>query len=123
MEFKGKLIHKSEVTKGKTKETNKDWQSVEFVLEEVGQTYPQKANFKYFAMDDKCKWVGIFANTSNIGDIIEVKFSIDAREYNGKFYTELKAYSVFNTSRKEGKEEKPISQEPMQDDENLGLPF
>ncbi len=47
MQFKGKIIHMSEVKEGRTKNGD-DWAARDIVVEEESGQYPQKAVFNFF---------------------------------------------------------------------------
>jgi len=90
MEISGKLIQFLPLQTGQGK--NGTWKKQEFVLELGGQ-YPKKVCIA--AWGDK-----IDMNSFKIGDNIEVSFDVESREYNGRWYTDVKAWKV--VSKQEG---------------------
>ena len=59
----------------------------EYVLEVPGQ-YPKKIPFSIFG-EDKIKQCNI-----QPGESLTIHFDIDAHEYNGKFYPDIRCYNV-----------------------------
>ncbi len=59
----------------------------EFVLEVPGQ-YPKKMMFNVFG-EDRLNQMNIQLNED-----LTVQFDIDAREYNGRWYNDIRAYNV-----------------------------
>lgn len=59
----------------------------EYVIEVPG-TYPRKMMFNVFG-EDRIKQFNIQA-----GEEITVQFDIDAREYNGRWYNDIRAYNI-----------------------------
>ena len=90
MEISGKLIQFLPLQTGQGK--NGTWKKQEFILELGGQ-YPKKVCIA--AWGDK-----LDMNSFKIGDTIEVSFDIESREYNGRWYTDVKAWKV--VSKQEG---------------------
>jgi uncharacterized protein DUF3127 len=84
MEISGKLIQFLPLQTGQGK--NGTWKKQEFILELGGQ-YPKKVCIA--AWGDK-----IEMNSFKIGDNIEVSFDVESREYNGRWYTDIKAWKV-----------------------------
>ena len=61
--------------------------SQEYVIEVPGQ-YPRKCVFRIFG-EDRIKQFNI-----QQGEDITVQFDIDAHEYNGRWFNEIRAYNV-----------------------------
>jgi len=80
------LIKKCETETG-TSKSGKQYQNRTFVVE-VGGQYPKQVACNLFG--DKTSYIDKF----NEGDEITVKFSVESREYNGKYFTSINAYSV-----------------------------
>ena len=59
----------------------------EFVIETAEQ-YPRKCMFSVFG-EDRLKEFNI-----QVGEILTVSFDIDAREYNGRWYNDIRAWRV-----------------------------
>lgn len=72
---------------GVSARTGNSWKTQEYVLEVPGQ-YPKRCLFNVFGEDR--------INQFNIqnGDELTIQFDIDAREYNGRWYNDIRAYNV-----------------------------
>jgi hypothetical protein len=97
MEISGKLIQKLPLQTGVGK-TGTSWQKQEFVIETI-ETYPKKICANLWG--DKVDVL----QSINIGDQVIMSFSVESREYNGKWYTSVKAYKV----DKQGGKQAPAS--------------
>lgn len=86
LEITGKLIAKLDMQSG-TSKTGNNWQKQEFVIETLDQ-YPQKICSNLWG--DKTDQLNQF----NIGDLIKVSFDLSSREFNGKWYTDVKAWRI-----------------------------
>ena len=87
MELTGKIIAVMEARGGVSARTGNSWKTQEYVLEVPGQ-YPKRCLFNVFGEDR--------INQFNIqnGDELTIQFDIDAREYNGRWYNDIRAYNV-----------------------------
>ena len=87
MELTGKIIAVMEARGGVSARTGNSWKTQEYVLEVPGQ-YPKRCLFNVFGEDR--------INQFNIqnGEELTVQFDIDAREYNGRWYNDIRAYNV-----------------------------
>lgn len=86
MEISGKLIQKLPIQSGVGK-TGTSWQKQEFVIETV-ETYPKKICANLWG--DKTDAL----QNINIGDQVIVSFNLESREFNGKWYTDVKAWKI-----------------------------
>ena len=119
MELTGKIIQLLEEKSGES--ANGTWRKQEYILETDGQ-YPKKVCF--MAWSDKIDEFAI-----KEGENLTVSIDLESREYNGRWYTDVKAWQVtrvdasadnipysepedFNTTQPEGP--------PLLDDE---IPF
>ena len=84
MELKGKIVQILPVQSGQGK--NGTWRKQEFVIEIPGQ-YPKKVCF--YAWGDT-----IDAFALKEGEEVTASIDIESREYNGKWYTNIKAWKV-----------------------------
>ena len=84
MEISGKIIEILEVKSGKS--ANGEWRKQEYVLETEAQ-YPKKVCF--MAWGDKIDQFNI-----QQGETVEVSIDLESREYNGRWYTDVKAWKV-----------------------------
>lgn len=84
MEISGKIIAVLPLASGQGK--NGLWRSQDYVLETADQ-YPKKVCFNLF--NDK-----IDQFPMAIDDQVNVSFDIESREYNGRWYTTIRAWKV-----------------------------
>lgn len=63
------------------------WKKQSFVIETFGQ-YPKTICFDLFASGEKP------LITPKVGEVVDVTFSVESREYNGKYYTKASAFRV-----------------------------
>ena len=88
MDINGKVILLMAEQTGQGK--NGTWRKLEFVIETQSQ-YPKKVCFSIWG--DKIDTAGI-----KMGDDVVVSFDPESREYNGKWYTDLRAWKVVKVS-------------------------
>ncbi len=91
MEISGKIIAALEPRGGVSARTGNNWKMQEFVIETHDQ-YPRKCMFNVFG-EDRLKEMNI-----KVGDELTVSFDIDAREYNGRWYNDIRAWKVERTA-------------------------
>ena len=84
MEISGKIIAVLPLQSGQGK--NGLWRSQDYVLETADQ-YPKKVCFNLF--NDK-----IDKFTIALDDTVTISFDIESREYNGRWYTSIRAWNV-----------------------------
>lgn len=87
MDITGKVIAILEARSGQSQRTGNAWMIQEYVIEVPG-TYPRKMMFNVFG-EDRIKQFNIQA-----GEEITVQFDIDAREYQGRWYNDIRAYNI-----------------------------
>ena len=87
MELTGKVIAVMEARSGKSARTGNDWMTQEYVIEVPGQ-FPKRCIFSVFG-EDRIKQFNI-----QNGEDITILFDIDAREYNGRWFNDVRAYAV-----------------------------
>ena len=87
MEIVGKIIQVLEPRRGTSSRTGSEWICGQYVLETEDQ-YPKKVFFEVFG-DDRIKQFNI-----QMGERLEVSIDIDAREYNGRWYNDIRAWNV-----------------------------
>jgi hypothetical protein len=91
MEITGKIIQVLPEQSGVSKTSGKQWKLQAYVLETQEQ-YPKKVHFEMFG-DDRIK-----SNQCNIDDIVTVSFDIESREFNGRWYTSIRAWRVVDAA-------------------------
>ena len=87
MDLTGKVIAIMQPRSGTSTRTGNPWMTQEYVIEVPGQ-YPRKMLFNIFG-EDRIKQFNIQA-----GEEITVQFDIDAREYNGRWFNDIRAYNI-----------------------------
>ena len=87
MELTGRIIAVMEPRSGVSQRTGNPWMTQEYVLEVPG-TFPKKCVFNIFG-EDRIKQFNI-----QNGEDLTVQFDIDAREYNGRWFNDIRAYNV-----------------------------
>lgn len=91
MEITGKIIQVLPEQGGVSKTSGKEWKLQAYVLETQEQ-YPKKVHFEIFG-DDRIK-----SNQCNIDDMVTVSFDIESREFNGRWYTSIRAWRVVDAA-------------------------
>lgn len=84
LEISGKIVEILEVKSGKS--ANGEWRKQEYVMETEAQ-YPKKVCF--MAWGDKIDQFNI-----QKGETVAVAIDLESREYNGRWYTDVKAWKV-----------------------------
>ncbi len=86
MEVIGKIIVALPQQSG-TSAAGNAWKKQEYVLE-TEDTYPKKVHFDFFGeRADQFAWI-------KIGDRIRLSFDIESREYNGRWYTNIRGWKA-----------------------------
>lgn len=86
MELSGKIIAVLPAQSGTSKNGNQ-WMTQSYVIEVPGQ-YTKKCVFSVFGADR------IQQFNIQMGEQLTISFDIDAHEYNGKWFNEVRAYNV-----------------------------
>jgi len=117
MEINGKIIHVLDEQSGQSAKGT--WRKQQYVLETQDQ-YPKKICFMVWG--DKIDDFGI-----QEGQDLEVSIDLESREYNGRWYTDVKAWKVV---QKGGGQAPPATenapfpdQAPPEEDGTDDLPF
>ena len=87
MNISGKVVQVLPIQTGTSKAGN-PWQRQEFILEQGGQ-YPRKVCISLFGDN--------VAKIPQVGQDVMVSVDIDSREFNGRWYTEIKAWNITHT--------------------------
>ena len=85
MDIQGKLIMLLPLQSGTS--AKGEWKKQDAILETI-ETYPKKVCISFWG--DKADELQIVKE----GAIIKVHFNIESREYNGKWYTDVRAWKV-----------------------------
>ena len=87
MELTGRIIAVMPAQSGVSARTGNSWMSQDYVIEVPGQ-YPRKCLFRIFG-EDRIKQFNIQMNED-----VTVQFDIDAHEYQGRWFNDIRAYNV-----------------------------
>ncbi len=116
----GRIISILKADKGVSKAGN-EWKKQEFIVETAEQ-FPKKICFTLF--NDKIQILEGFS----AGDEVEVSFSIESRDFNGKWFHNINAWKITGLQQKQVPDSLPeyrtedIPPEAENDDSN-DLPF
>ena len=94
MELTGKVIAVMEARSGTSARTGNAWMTQEYVIEIPGQ-FPKRCAFSIFG-EDRIKQFNI-----QNGEDITIQFDIDARQYNGRWFNDIRAYNVIRGQSKQ----------------------
>ena len=86
MEIVGKIIQVLPMQEGVGRNGN-PWKLQGYVLETI-ENYPRKVHFEVFG-EDRIK-----NNPCEIDQIVTVSFDIESREFNGRWYTSIRAWKI-----------------------------
>ena len=119
MEISGILIQKLPVFNGTG--TRGNWVKQEFVLETRESQYPRKVCISVFG-DDKVRELASYKT----GEPVKVSFNLESKEYNGRWYTEVRAWKMEKEAASGAAESYPVPPPPMEMESGEGeddLPF
>lgn len=91
MEIEGRLVSKLAVQTGTS--AKGPWAKQEFVIEFQEGNFPSKLCLNVWG-EDKVKELEGF----QVGDKLKVSFNLSSREYNGKWYTDVRAWRISRDS-------------------------
>lgn len=89
LQLQGEITTISEVQTGTSKKGT-EWKKLGFVLNTKGE-FPKDIYFTVFGEEK----VDSFMKYNKVGQMVEVSFNIQSREYNEKWYTDLSAWKMF----------------------------
>ena len=101
MDLTGKIIAVLPASSGVSQRTGNSWMSQDYVIEVPGQ-YPKKCVFRVFG-EDRIKQFNI-----QMGEDVTVSFDIDAHEFNGRWFNDVRAFNVVRGAA-------PVAGAPAQD--------
>ena len=85
MEVKGKIIQKFDLQSG-TSNAGNPWKKQNYLLETL-DGIPRKIYFDFFG--DRADQFNF-----NVGDVINLSFDIECREYQGRYYTDIRGWKA-----------------------------
>jgi len=86
MEVSGKIIAKLPLQEGVAKSSGRNWKKQEYVLE-THDSFPRKVKFDFFG--DRVDQYPL-----EIGDEVTISFDIESREFNGRWYTDIRGWKA-----------------------------
>lgn len=89
MDVVGKIIAALPPKSGTSQSTGKPWQVNTYVLQTTEQT-PKNIAFDVFGAERVEQY------NLKVGDMVTVSIDIDAHEYNGHWYNQIRAWNVVN---------------------------
>lgn len=114
MEISGTVVNLLPLQTGQGK--NGVWKKQEFILETPGQ-YPKKVCLSLWGEK-------VDENRLNAGDKITASINIESREYNGRWYTDVRAWKIAKQTGQEREMIPPPDQSFMPDTNSSDdLPF
>ena len=85
MEVKGRIIQKLDPQSGTSKAGNQ-WKKQEYILETL-DNFPRKICFDFFG--ERADQYPL-----NVGDMVNLSFDIESREYQGRWYTSIRGWKA-----------------------------
>jgi hypothetical protein len=113
MQLTAKLIQLLPLQTGTGK--NGEWRKQDVIVETDGQ-YPKKVCISIWG--DK-----IDSSQLVVGNMIAIDFDLESREYNGRWFTDVKAWKVSSQGEVPRNELGGIKPLDLSDDDDGGLPF
>lgn len=92
MEITGKIIAVLPANSGTSARTGNPWMSQTYVIETQGQ-YPKKLAFDVFGADRITQF------NLQVGEYVTVSYDIDAHEYQGRWFNQIRAFNVAKSGR------------------------
>ena len=87
MELTGKIIAEFNERGGVSNRTGNEWKAKSFVLEVPGE-FPRKLVFDVFGAERLATF------NIQVGELLTVHFDIDAHEYNGRWFNDVRAFRI-----------------------------
>lgn len=103
MDLTGTIIAVMPAQSGTSSRTGNPWMSQEYVLEIPG-SYPKRMVFRIFG-EDRIKQFNIQQGEQNV----TIQFDIDAHEYNGRWFNEVRCYNVLRSVGQQPYRQQPPS--------------
>ncbi len=110
MELTGMIIAVLPAQSGVSARTGNPWMKQDYVLEVPGQ-YPKKCAFNIFG-EDRIKQFNIQPGEQNI----TIQIDIDAHEYNGRWFNEIRCYNVIRAGQQAAAPSAASAPAPQQPD-------
>ena len=106
MKIRGIISRKSQVMSGVSQQ-GKQWQKMEIILQTQEQ-YPKSVCLTAFnqVVNDTMSF--------NIGELVDANISVESREFNGKWYTDVKLWSLERVQQTMQQPQQPMQQQMPQ---------
>ena len=108
MDLTGTIIQVMPAQSGVSQRSGNAWMSQEFVLEVPAQ-YPKRMVFRIFG-EDRIKQFNLRQGEQQV----TIQFDIDAHEYNGRWFNEVRCYNVLRSVGQQPYQQQPYGQQPAQ---------
>ena len=115
MDLTGKIIAVLPASSGVSQRTGNSWMSQDYVIEVPGQ-YPKKCVFRVFG-EDRIKQFNI-----QMGEDVTVSFDIDAHEFNGRWFNDVRAFNVVRGAAPAAAQGAPFAQPAAPQDATSPFP-
>lgn len=100
MELNGKVYKVMPVESGEGK--NGTWKKQQVIIEIDGGKYPKKVAVVF--------WSDLVNSSSFVeGKDISIEFDVESREYNGRWYTDVKAWRINNNTSNNVAKSQPVN--------------
>ena len=116
MDLTGKIIAVLPASSGVSQRTGNSWMSQDYVIEVPGQ-YPKKCVFRVFG-EDRIKQFNI-----QMGEDVTVSFDIDAHEFNGRWFKDVRAFNVVRGAAPVAAQAAPFAGQPVAAPQDATSPF
>ena len=107
MQITGKVTQVLNIEQGVGKASGKNWQKQTFVLSVPAGDNDRESMVPLTLWGDKC------GSVPRVGQQVTVDFDINGREYNGRWYVELKAWRVTATDERAAQAPSPMQYAPQ----------
>ena len=87
LELEGRIARKHNIQSGAT--ARGPWQKQEFILEYQEGNFPTQVCMNVWG-EDKVKELARY----QVGDKVKVSFNLSSREYNGRWYSDIRAWRI-----------------------------
>lgn len=117
--FRGKIIKALPHKSGVSQSTGNPWEIAEYVAEQTDTQYPKKMLFQ-ISGPDRIKNINL-----QEGEVVDIHFDVDAREYNGRYYNTITAFRVDRAGAQPAQQQPAQQQvqQPAQQGGGAPLPF